>query len=70
MMKYEFVKFVFLSFFDLQGIFHYSCYERRFQLNPTEANNGSRPSLKLKIHLNAMNILNRKNRLLGLLKYT
>ncbi|VDK87426.1 unnamed protein product, partial [Litomosoides sigmodontis] len=34
-------------------------------LNPTGASNDSRPSLKLKIHLNAMNILNRKNRLLG-----
>uniref|UniRef100_A0A915PHZ1 Zinc finger protein n=1 Tax=Setaria digitata TaxID=48799 RepID=A0A915PHZ1_9BILA len=36
-----------------------------FQLNPTEANDGSRPALKLKIHLNSMNILNRKNRLLA-----
>ncbi|VDP15124.1 unnamed protein product [Onchocerca flexuosa] len=34
-------------------------------LHPAEANVGSRPALKLKIHLNAMNILNRKNRLLA-----
>lgn len=45
----------------------FTSYKFWFQLNPTGTNDGSRPALKLKIHLNAMNILNRKNRLLGLL---
>ncbi|VDN31668.1 unnamed protein product [Gongylonema pulchrum] len=34
-------------------------------LRPAEANEGSRPALKLKIHLNSISMLNRKNRLLA-----